>query len=244
MFISVFWTHCYELACILFRHIFKWHSKRPWMRKRELEIVTEILRKKQPEYCLEWGAGYSTLQFPVLSDQVKQWISVEHDDDWAVKINSMNMNNKVSVVCVKPNNDVSPGAEKYNDYKDYIEYPDSLGLKFDYIFIDGRARSECLAKARALLNTQGIVVVHDANRSDYHKAFTPYKEQILFSDMRYVKGGGCWIGSNDLDLKEVLDIDKHTRVWNCYNKIYNVVRSVLGDQDSSIGKITCRDIHV
>jgi len=30
----------------------------------EIDIITEILMKRKPRICLEWGSGYSTIYFP------------------------------------------------------------------------------------------------------------------------------------------------------------------------------------
>ncbi len=206
-----------EIPKRIFRKLFRIESKKPWMRKRELLIIEEIVKKLQPQKVLEWGAGYSTLYFSNMT-KVDKWLSVEHDQQWAQKVQELNGNGNISVVCVRPNHEVAPGSEQYHDYQDYIEYPGKSGMKFDYIYIDGRAREECLIKSKSLLAPGGIVVLHDANRKEYHRVFSQYKYQLLFTDKR-VGDGGCWIGSNDDILDNFLDVSKYMRIWKYYKKL-------------------------
>ncbi len=219
----VIWIHINEVSVRLFRKFFNISSKRPWMRRRELLIIEEILRKNQPRQCLEWGAGYSTLCFPKLIVGEKKWISIEHDQVWSENIKNKINEDGVSIVCIAPNNNVEPDTECYDDYKDYIEYPETLNVKFDYIFIDGRARKECLIKAKSLLSPSGIVILHDANRLIYHSVFDIYKYQVLFTDFR-IGDGGCWIGSNSFLNIETLNVSKLNDIWRYSKMISKIVK--------------------
>lgn len=58
----------------------------PYMEKRELDIITEILTRLEPKVCLEWGAGYSTIYFANFLEKRSKWIAIEHDKKWAQKI--------------------------------------------------------------------------------------------------------------------------------------------------------------
>lgn len=90
-----------EIPKRIFRKLFRIESKKPWMRKRELLIIEEIVKKLQPQKVLEWGAGYSTLYFSNMT-KVDKWLSVEHDQQWAQKVQELNGNGNISVVCVRP----------------------------------------------------------------------------------------------------------------------------------------------
>jgi hypothetical protein len=67
----------------------------------------------------------------------------------------------------------------------YVDFPKSLDTRFGFVLVDGRARCFCLRVGYQLLDAGGSLVIHDAQRTDYHDAidslggrvtfFTPYK---------------------------------------------------------------------
>ncbi len=192
---------------------------RPWMRFREIGILKEVLKHLKPRMCLEWGAGNSTVYFPEFLNEDARWISIEHEKDWASKIRSMNLNSNVEIFHVAPDNfpwsdEHEDGA--YSDLLNYITFPEQFG-KFDFILVDGRARSACLIKAHELIKKEGVVILHDANREYYHEPFGSYEYQIMFKDWR-VDDGGLWLGSRGIDIARVLSVDTHKGVWQIYNK--------------------------
>ena len=212
--------------------VFKRKMSQPWMKYKEIGIIQEILKNLQPEKCLEWGAGYSTLYFPRFLNKNARWVCLEHDKDWIRKIEKKTKQNpNVEVFYIPP--DHFPWTDEYKDgaYSDlssYVEFPNSLE-DFDFILIDGRARKECLIKAYQLLRGRGIVVLHDANRKYYHGPFELYEYRALFEDHRKFDArceyeGGLWVGSKDTDLGFVLDVDKHKKVWRIYEKIGTALR--------------------
>ena len=194
------------------------HKKivRPWMRYQEIAIVSEVLRKLQPRKCLEWGGGISTIFFPKLLDKSAEWIAIEHNEAWMTKINSENKNPNVKIFYIPPNQIPWTGDGGYDEFKDYIEFPSRFGV-FDFILIDGRARKECLLKAYELIENKGMVLLHDANRIYYHEPFGLYEYDVLFSDNNPKEDDGLWLGSKGIDIKEVLRVDKHRKMWQIYN---------------------------
>jgi len=198
--------------------IIKWttHEEvtKPLMRYREIEIVEEILKNLQPKKCLELGAGYSTLSFPEFLGESAKWISIEHERHWFKKIKDMNRRSNVEIFHIPPNRFPWTDEHKdgdYSDLKDYVEFPSKFG-EFDFILVDGRARNDCLIKAYELIKSDGVVVLHDANREYYHEPFKLYKHQILLKDYRK-DPGGLWIGSKGREIMDVLDVDKHLKYW-------------------------------
>lgn len=197
---------------------FRIEVKKPWMVYEEIHIIEEILLNLRPKNCLEWGAGYSTLNFSKLLGKDAHWTSIEHERSWAEKIIGLNQDQNVRVIYIAPNR--SPWTDQfrdgaYTDLADYIEYPDKLG-KLDFILIDGRARKDCLIKALTLIDDRGIVVLHDANRRYYHGPFSSYKYQALFNDKRKNEGG-LWVGSKGRDINEILNVPKHKKLWRIYD---------------------------
>ncbi len=72
--------------------------------------------------------------------------------------------------------------------REYVEFPLRFGEKFDFILVDGRKRRSCLETARKLLKEEGIVILHDAQRKRYHRAFRLYP-------YRRFLGYRVWMGS-------------------------------------------------
>ncbi|TAK05880.1 MAG: hypothetical protein EPO39_10285 [Candidatus Manganitrophaceae bacterium] len=191
----------------------------PWAKYREIEIVEEILRKAQPEKCLEWGCGYGTLYFSERLKKTAVWISVEHEKEWAAKIEGMNRNRQVQIHHVPA--DHFPWSDPhrdgaYSDLKEYVDYP-SRFAPFDFILVDGRARRDCLAKAHQLVREEGVVLLHDANRVRYHESFHLFKHQALFTDGR-TRSGGIWIGSRGTEIAHFLDLPRQREIYRLYRR--------------------------
>ncbi len=56
----------------------------------------------------------------------------------------------------------APGHDgTYEDYRNYVNAPMGLGMKYDLIFIDGRARPHCAKVAVGLLKPGGFILIHD-----------------------------------------------------------------------------------
>lgn len=188
------------------------------MRHRELIIFEELISNLQPNKILEWGAGYSSLYFPKFLNGDFQWMSIENNSDWVKHLNEKGLDKRVEIVFVAENEKAHYGYYKegindgsYGDFKDYIEYPLDKG-PFDYIVIDGRARSECLKKSFDIIADDGVVVIHDANRKDYHEHFDLFSHRFLLTDTR-PRSGGLAVLSKSRNIKEVIDTERHEKNW-------------------------------
>lgn len=206
--------------------IFGAGAEKPWMSYEEIEIIRGLLTYLKPRNCLEWGTGYSTIYFPKFLNSDSRWTSVEHEKEWAGKIEAINKNRNVRIFFIKP--DHFPWTDEYSDgahsdLESYVNFPS--GDKFDFILIDGRARRSCLEKARGILSDNGIVVLHDAERRYYHDPFNLYRYHVTLSG--YSKSGAeIWIGSMGLDLRDVIDADRYKMLWERYKNLGNV--SIFG----------------
>lgn len=194
--------------------IFKKKHIRPYMNEPEIHLIKWLLKELSPDKCLEWGAGHSTLFFPLLLNETAKWYSVEHDFKWSQIVKAENKNKNVIIYNIKPNSFPWSDENKdgtYENLKDYINFPDTLG-KFDFILIDGRARVACMEKAHQLLNKNGIVILHDAERKYYHKSFNSYKYKVMFENKDNDRS--LWIGSNDFDISSIINNKKCNKLWN------------------------------
>jgi predicted O-methyltransferase YrrM len=192
----------------------------PWMKWREIAIIQEILTRLRPKKCLEWGAGYSTAYFPRFIPADSEWISIEHDESWFTAIQLLNKNPNVRLTHIPP--DRYPFRDLYgdgtrDDLKTYIDYPMRERF-FDFVLVDGRARMECVARAAKILDPQGVMIMHDANREMYARGSAAFRHQALFKDHR-TDHGGLWICSIGRSLDSVFDIARHGQVWSLYASI-------------------------
>lgn len=207
------------------RKVLKVDTNVPWMRHREIDFIRQVLISLKPQKCLEWGAGYSTLDFPSYIPEGGTWVSVEHDQSWANKIIALNKSGNVNIVFIPP--EKFPFADKfgegcYDELVKYIEFP-SKEKYFDFILIDGRARIDCLKKCHDILGEKGVVILHDANRIEYHDVFNLFPNTFLLSDYRKIVGG-LWVGSNNLRIDEIVDVEKNLTMWGIYKKFGSIIR--------------------
>jgi predicted O-methyltransferase YrrM len=204
------------------------HVKKPWMHYKEMMIISEILRRKKPKTCLEWGSGYSTAYFPKNLEKDSLWVSIEDNREWYEKIKPIISRPNTKIYCVPANSHYQPDVytgDAHSDFKDYVEFPQSLGMKFDFILIDGKVRKDCLLCALDILNKEGTVVLHNANRKDYSEALRHYTHQVLFNeDSLY---SGLWIGNNDLNLQAVFDVEKYKKLWEFHKKLLSIKNRIL-----------------
>lgn len=193
-------------------------EKRPWMKKVEIDLISDILLRLGPKRCLEWGSGYSTAYFSKLIGKDSTWLSVEHNRKWFEKIKHLEADN-TRIVNVAPNN--YPWTDRYKDgsyedLRDYIEYP-SLKGPFDFVLVDGRARADCLLRAIGFLSTDGIVILHDANRKYYHPSFESYDIYYYLKDKALINGG-LWLGSKSKRLNRLIEIERLRRYYRIHSK--------------------------
>jgi len=160
----------------------------PWLDPENVRLLCSVLHNDLS--VLEWGCGGSTVYF---SRFVKKWRCIEHVPGWGTKIlgylQTQPHRDRVSVVTVEPSEfyDASIPAGSNNDgtykqFREYIEYPASLGEKFGLIIDDGRARVDAAESAlrNKLLEDNGLLIIHDWERIPYHivlkKGYKIYKE--------------------------------------------------------------------
>lgn len=182
----------------------------------------DVLRLRQPLRCLEWGGGHSTLRFPDLLPAEATWTSIEHDRTWSESLRTRVTRPGVEVRFVPPDDAAFQGDGDSQSFSSYLESA-RRGAPYDFILIDGRARASCVALAKELLSPDGIVALHDANRSDYLAPTAGFRHQVLLQDRRARRGtrvaGGVWLGSDGCDLERLLPLNLHRRLFSFYSGI-------------------------
>ena len=148
------------------------------MAEHEVKIVNDLLRKYQPETCLEWGSGNSTIYFPKEHEFIKQWVSVEHAGQYNIYLKAK-VNLKKVILLWTPNNQW------------YLDCVKHQGKKYDFVLIDGIHREECLNIAHQITKEGGIILLHDTGRKEYEKFISKYlNREILCEGDKPQKDGG------------------------------------------------------
>lgn len=143
----------------------------------------------RPLRILEWGSGGSTVHFTQFLREHNipyEWISIEYNRNWFERVQEevKNDSNTKLVLFDSGNNDM---LQPDNTMDEYVQYPKTLGKKFDFVLVDGRKRRRCLLVAKEIVSPHGFVFLHDAQRAYYHSAFKEYPRG------RFV-AGRLWMG--------------------------------------------------
>ena len=177
-------------------------EKLPWMSFSAIDFLNEKMRKNWEVF--EWGVGGST---NFLAFRVNQLVSVEHDPDWAEKV-QLNMNNGVPTswqliilppktvmrsTLVNPCNplDYSSAVECYSNksFQDYATVIDRFeNGHFDLVIVDGRCRLGCAMHAITKLKPGGYLIFDDCERPRYTWIHDEMKR--LDWEFRYFNGPG------------------------------------------------------
>lgn len=157
------------------------------MDNAEFSQMHAALLALQPRIGLEWGAGGSTEAFLMHIPTLERLVSIEHSPKWHALLKGRIKDPRLSLHLVEGREQEPPPPLIYTKYcardkwrkacendrrimEKYIDFPKTLDLLFDFILIDGRARSFCIETGWPLLRPGGLMVVHDAQRPAYHAA--------------------------------------------------------------------------
>ncbi|HEY6192862.1 MAG TPA: methyltransferase domain-containing protein [Bacteroidota bacterium] len=147
----------------------------PFMNELEVISVVEALRLfYRPIKALEWGSGNSTAYFPKYLPAGSHWTSIEHNINWANKVKALVSRLGVANIQIHhvPNSDgwsEGLGDGTIETFREYVLFPETLQEKFQLILVDGRSRAECMQVGWMLLESPGIMILHDAQRSKYDR---------------------------------------------------------------------------
>ena len=132
----------------------------PYMPQQEIAVIDLLIHTLRPKRVLEYGAGGSTVRWSGRR-YTEEWTAVEHNREWF---------RKVGLVAGKHAHIITGSA---TDADAYVNAPGIAGW-YDLIFVDGLWRVECVQASVARLQPWGVVVLHDASRTEYAKAWDVY----------------------------------------------------------------------
>ena len=153
-----------------------------WMDAVEREQVLGTLRSLAPRRMLEWGAGGSTRLFLEALPSLKELVSIEHDRQWHAAVAKAIDDPRLQLHFVPPDSPAPPGSIRDPEVqswakraefepslmRSYVQRARDVGGPFDAVFVDGRARRFCISAGFELLRPGGVLILHDAQRTDYH----------------------------------------------------------------------------
>lgn len=161
---------------------------RLWMSDAEYGQIRAVVETLKPRVVVEWGSGGSTKH--VLADHpfIERYISIEHDAAWVDKVRGEVTDPRLEYHLVEP--DIACPEFDWHKPKErawfkawkaraendaevmasYVAKPATLTDSCDLVFVDGRARTFCIREGYRMLRPGGMVVLHDAERVEYHGA--------------------------------------------------------------------------
>lgn len=154
----------------------KFSSFVPLMHEWEYKFIEKYLLPS--DILLEWGCGNSTLYY---SDFVSKVISIEHDVSYFTQVSNCikAFNAKNIDLHYVPPTIKDQSIKRYDQLKDYIEFPIKQKFNFNRILIDGRARKECAVFISQFLTADDVVFIHDFN----HNNVEGYVDTNYFNDI-------------------------------------------------------------
>ena len=128
------------------------------------DLLIYICTLYEPKNVLEYGPGGSTSVILKYSDAHIH--SIEHEHRWYQKAKENFGNNERVDLHYIP------------DHDDYIT--SDFGLKYDFIFVDGLCawRVDCLKNALNKLEPEGVVALHDSERTIYDEGVNLYEKKL------------------------------------------------------------------
>lgn len=153
-----------------------------WMDPVEFSQLCAIVETLAPKRVLEWGSGGSTRALLETFSGIEEYVAVEHNAAWADKVQRKVTDPRLSLHCIPPDQPLGiadPTSEQQTEWDQaaefdrerlatYIDLPKTLGGTFDMVLVDGRARRFCIDVGFEVLKPGHMLVVHDAQRTEYH----------------------------------------------------------------------------
>ncbi|EDM76887.1 hypothetical protein PPSIR1_24714 [Plesiocystis pacifica SIR-1] len=190
-----------------------------WMDPIELSQVRAVIETLAPKRVLEWGAGGSTRELLATCPFIERYVSIEHNREWHGRVREIVKDPRLELHLVEPARPEPPlpgaggkrpttadrellkawrlEAEQNPELMaDYVALPRTLDEhSFDFVLVDGRARSFCIREGFALLRPGGVVLLHDAQRPEYHEALRAVGRPVFLEPWK--QGQVCFVRKPD-----------------------------------------------
>lgn len=194
----------------------------PAMTRKEMQILKRIFlsfSKGQTIHIFEYGMGFSTIYFAKFlrrSGYLFHLHSLDNNRFWYEKVTAMikaeNLTEDITLYLrefvpfwEKPSWDwkVEPQQGAFAPQNpmelDYVNLPQTLKIHFNVIFVDARFRRRCLEAALTSVDYRGFVIMHDAQKKQYHSATENYRYSRFVDSGQYFpfarRKYQLWLGS-------------------------------------------------
>lgn len=166
----------------------RFNSTMPDMAEPALAWINEHI--EPADTLFEWGSGGSTFWF---ADRVKRIYCVEHHPAFFRYVkehylyeNYENIHMLFAPEDIKPHSAfIDPFDER--SYKRYCETIESYPSRsFDWIIINGKARSACLDASFSVIKHGGIIIMNDTNKIQHKSAVNKHLSKV--SEVHEFKG--------------------------------------------------------
>lgn len=152
--------------------------RRPWWPYDMVDFVAEILPANARVF--EYGGGGSSIW---LSDRGARLTVVEHDMDWSRRLRYV-LPSEVELLEAPPTaSGTITSSRRTGFFDDYVKaidgYPDG---SFDLVIVDGRARVDCVVRAKSKVRDGGYLLLDDSDRRHYgsaHAEMSSWKEKSI-----------------------------------------------------------------
>jgi len=156
-----------------------------YMHPVEYAQLLATLHTLAPRRCLEWGSGGSTKAILRDCPFIERYVSIEHHGAWYQKVAQIVSDPRLSLNHIPANEPIAldepstaqiiawdaSAEQNASVMASYVSFAAKLDeAPFDFVLVDGRARRFCIAAGYELLRGGGVLVLHDAQREQYHDA--------------------------------------------------------------------------
>jgi hypothetical protein len=115
---------------------------------------------------------------------------------------------------VPPSSNTWSGDGSLEEFGEYANHPLSIGVEYDFVLVDGRARNLCLSTSYRLA-PRGIIVLHDANRAEYSTDAFASVQSFLTGDRR---SRGIKLVAHSAEIWEGLDLQTFADLGRFYSR--------------------------
>lgn len=164
----------------------------------ELSQLRAILEVLTPRFVLEWGSGGSTQTLLGSCPFIEEYVSVEHDQDWHDRVRSLVSDPRLKLFHVPPDEPLripKPTRRQILAWDQraevepallaaYVALPRTIRREYDFVLVDGRARNFCVQEGYRLLRPGGVVLVHDAQRTENRAVLNGFPRPVFLTPWR------------------------------------------------------------
>lgn len=124
---------------------------RPYLGDAQTLVILDLLERLNVKKVFEYGAGFSTIFFARMFPNCK-WDAVEHHPYFSRKLSHLLPKN--AVIHEEP------------IFGGYVEIAGHFEPPYDFIFVDGERREDCIAYAHKVMRPGAVLMRHDAGLTD------------------------------------------------------------------------------